>query len=36
MINPPLKQFGVELNLPLGSDCKVGKSLADMVDYKTT
>jgi DNA polymerase I-like protein with 3'-5' exonuclease and polymerase domains len=34
MVNPPLKQFGVELNLPLGSDCKVGKSLADMIDYK--
>jgi DNA polymerase I-like protein with 3'-5' exonuclease and polymerase domains len=34
MINPPLKQFGVELNLPLESDCKVGPSLADMVDWK--
>jgi DNA polymerase I-like protein with 3'-5' exonuclease and polymerase domains len=34
MVNPPLAQFGIELNLPLDSDLKVGPSLADMVDYK--
>jgi len=34
MTHPPLAQFGITLNIPLGSDCKVGKSLADMVDYK--
>jgi uracil-DNA glycosylase family 4 len=34
MINPPLKQFGIELNLPLGSDCKVGTSLDNMYDWK--
>jgi hypothetical protein len=33
MVNPPLAQFGVELNLPLASDCKIGKSLGEMVDY---
>jgi DNA polymerase I-like protein with 3'-5' exonuclease and polymerase domains len=35
MVNPPLERFGVELNLPLGSDCKVGKSLGDMIDYES-
>jgi DNA polymerase I-like protein with 3'-5' exonuclease and polymerase domains len=35
MVNPPLKQFGVELNLPLGSDCMVGTSLAEMREYET-
>lgn len=34
MINPPLEQFGVNLNLPLGSDTQVGRSLADMHDYE--
>jgi uracil-DNA glycosylase family 4 len=34
MVNPPLAQFRIELNLPLDSDLKVGPSLADMVDYK--
>jgi hypothetical protein len=33
MVNPPLAQFGVELNLPLGSDCKAGSSLDDMHDW---
>jgi DNA polymerase I-like protein with 3'-5' exonuclease and polymerase domains len=33
MVNPPLAQFGVELNLPLGSDCKFGSSLDDMHDW---
>jgi DNA polymerase I-like protein with 3'-5' exonuclease and polymerase domains len=34
MVNPPLKQFGVELNLPLGSDCMVGTSLDNMQEWK--
>lgn len=34
MVNPPLEQFGVHLSIPLGSDCKVGRNLADMVDYE--
>ena len=34
MIHPPLEQFGVRLSLPLGSDCKVGRNLAEMVDYE--
>lgn len=34
MVNPPLEQFGVHLSIPLGSDCKVGRNLAEMVDYE--
>jgi DNA polymerase I-like protein with 3'-5' exonuclease and polymerase domains len=34
MINPPLKQFGVELNLPLDSDLMVGTNLAEMEEWK--
>lgn len=33
MINPPLEQFGVRLNLPLGSDCLMGRNLAEMTEY---
>ena len=36
MVNPPLEQFGVNLNVPLGSDCKIGRSLGAMVDYELT
>ena len=34
MTNPPLDKFGISLNVPLGSDCKVGKNLGIMSDYE--
>jgi hypothetical protein len=34
MVNPPLKQFGIELNLPLDSDLMVGNNLAEMEEWK--
>jgi uracil-DNA glycosylase family 4 len=34
MVKPPLAQFGITLNLPLGSDCKCGKNLAEMREYQ--